>query len=64
MGTWACALPDCTHFMPRNVENMVEGKKSICWKCNQIIILDASNMRDDRPICRTCKFGNQLDVTL
>lgn len=51
---WACALADCTHYMPRHLENTLLGKASICWKCENNFILDTLNMMDDRPICNEC----------
>lgn len=53
-GVWACALPDCTHFMPHNVAGQVVGKLSLCNKCMESFVLDDENMRDDKPICPTC----------
>lgn len=53
-GVWACALPDCTHYMPHNVEGQVEGKMSRCNRCMEYFILDQYNMQNDRPMCDTC----------
>lgn len=54
---WACALPDCTHYMPNHMEAMVEGKASICWQCGEDMILDKENMKDKQPRCYNCKTG-------
>jgi Zn finger protein HypA/HybF involved in hydrogenase expression len=51
---WACALPTCTHYMPKHLETMLPGKGSICWKCDEPFILDAVNMQDDKPVCPDC----------
>lgn len=51
---WACALGDCNHYMPAHMEMMVPGKNSICWGCGEPMILDALNMKDDRPLCSEC----------
>lgn len=51
---WACALPDCTHFMPHNVSQHVPGKVSICWSCGNEFILDEDNMKVDQPVCFNC----------
>lgn len=61
---WSCAIPECNHFMPRNMEARVLGKASICWKCNQQIVLDETNMENDKPICHSCsgKSSGLLDV--
>lgn len=51
---WACALPDCTHYMPKHMENMIPGKYSICWNCGETFLLDTVNMRTDKPYCPDC----------
>ena len=61
-GVWACALPDCTHFMPKNVEDQVEGKLSVCWTCGEPFILDEDNMKNDRPVCFKCTGDMDLDA--
>ena len=52
---WRCALPDCNHFMPAHLENLVEGRASICWKCGEeTVILTPLNMEMEHPICISC----------
>ena len=51
---WACALPDCNHYMPKHLDETVPGKKSICWKCETEFILNASNMSQRKPVCDGC----------
>ena len=51
---WACALPDCNHYMPTHMEQMVLGKASICWNCDSMFILNESNMKNDKPTCMNC----------
>lgn len=55
---WACALPDCYHYMPAHQTALVLGKRSICWgesqDCEETLILDAGNMTLDRPMCDIC----------
>ena len=53
-GVWACALPDCTHFMPHNVADMVEGKLSLCNRCFEKFVLTRELMGIDKPICNSC----------
>jgi len=36
---------------------MVNGKRSICWKCNQEFILDTALMQVDKPKCYDCTPG-------
>lgn len=61
---WACALPDCNHYMPLNMTPMVVGKASICWQCNEPMILDKENMKLEQPICVNCspKTENVLNA--
>lgn len=54
---WACAQPDCTHYMPSNMSGMVEGKASICWQCGGDMILDHTNMEERKPRCENCRLG-------
>ena len=60
-GLWHCALSDCTHYMPRNVEEQVEGKKSLCWECGEEFILDERAMESARPVCFACS-GVDMDA--
>jgi hypothetical protein len=54
---WACALPDCNHHMPQHYESLMNGKRSICWGCNEPMLLHAGNLDMKQPICDTCKLG-------
>lgn len=54
---WACALPDCNHYMPKHMENTVEGKFSFCWGCGEKFILDSDAMKSDKPHCIECRTG-------
>lgn len=42
---WACALPDCQHFMPKHMENLVNGRRAVCWECNGPTIVDFSRLK-------------------
>lgn len=57
---WGCALPNCTHYMPKHMESMVIGKHSLCWQCGKELIMNENTMSIDRPICPLCKTG--IDV--
>jgi formylmethanofuran dehydrogenase subunit E len=59
---WACALPDCNHFMPKHYEQMVLGKSSYCWNCDKPFILNQENMKDDKPICESCSMGGSKSL--
>ncbi len=51
---WACALPNCNHYMPKHMEEMVPGKASICWGCEKQITLDERSMSYSQPMCKQC----------
>jgi hypothetical protein len=58
---WACALPECTHYMPAHMAALVDGKASLCWKCEDRFILNPSNMTEDKPICDECSFDKMRE---
>lgn len=60
---WACGLPDCNHYMPQHMTNMVNGKYSICWRCEAQFILDAIAMKSERPICVDCLMDSNENRT-
>lgn len=51
---WACALKDCTHHMPPHMSDLVIGKGSLCWKCENELIMDDRSMAMDKPLCEDC----------
>lgn len=54
---WACALPDCTHYIPQYSEPLVNGKRSLCWECGDEFILHPIAMKDRAPNCDNCRLG-------
>ena len=54
---WACALPNCTHYQPKHMESMVEGKQSICNQCGDEFILNVDALSEDKPRCENCRLG-------
>lgn len=54
---WSCALPDCMHFMPKHFENLIPGKASYCWKCEESMIMGAAQLRMNKPLCDDCLMG-------
>lgn len=61
---WACSLPDCTHYMPKHMEDMMLGKTSICWNCEDNFPLDSDALRMDMPICMKCRIGDSEIVEI
>ena len=71
---WACGLGDCTHFLPRNVDHLIDGRSSICWECgnqfriNRDIINDCLKTIDDGigfmkcHDCRTREWARNLQA--
>lgn len=56
-GQWECALPDCTHYLPKNLKKgSPEGKYCLCWKCGKQFILDLVSMAHARPHCQECRL--------
>ncbi len=59
---WACALPDCTHFMPLAYKGIrtdprVIGKKSICWECRDTFHITEDTLSEDKVRCIECTAG-------
>lgn len=53
----ACAFADCTHYQPSHATPLLNGKKSICWGCEEEFILDPLAMDMTRPECPTCRLN-------
>lgn len=53
---WSCALPECGHYMPKHMEELIEGRLSICWKCNEPFVMMNSHMKMEKPICDNCQL--------
>ena len=61
---WACALPTCNHHMPPHYSSLISGKATICWECNDIMVLHAYALEMDKPICLVCRRRNSMDDRL
>lgn len=48
---YACALPDCTHYLP---SDLIVGKQSLCWRCGDKFIINERNRNLKKPHCRNC----------
>lgn len=58
-GIWACALPNCTHYLPLNVSDMIYGRESLCTNCMDVMILDEERLKNNEPICMNCVLAKQ-----
>lgn len=52
-----CALPECTHYMPKHMEKTLLGKNAVCWGCDEVFILDPDALKMDEPKCISCRTG-------
>ena len=52
---WACAIPTCSHHMPPHYNSLMPGKATICWKCDEAMILDPDALNMDKPMCMECR---------
>lgn len=59
---WACRLPDCNHFMPRDLEDTMEGKYSLCWSCGEQFMLTEKAMEDEQPKCDECRKKTGMEI--
>ena len=57
---WACALPDCHHYMPQHMESLMNGKSSICWECGEKFVMTPASMEMDKPVCASCLLGEEV----
>lgn len=49
---YACALPDCTHYIRAD---MIVGKRTVCWVCGKVtLVYQDSNGVLARPHCKSC----------
>jgi hypothetical protein len=51
---YRCVLPDCPHYVPMM---MAVGRKSICWKCGNEMVLTIRNIKTKKPKHRECVLG-------
>lgn len=51
---WRCAAPECSHWMPPHLEDLLMGRFSVCWNCNETFPLDERAMQDEQPVCINC----------
>lgn len=72
-GSWGCG--ECSHYLPKNVADMIYSKFSKCWDCDRIVkmtdpVMDFAEMHNNgRILCevhieRTKKILAGRDVDL
>jgi len=52
-----CITPGCTHFM---AENLVEGRPSLCWVCDELFTMTKKAMKLKKPHCDKCYSRTDL----
>lgn len=55
VNVWACGEDDCSHYMPKHLEQMMQGKRSICWNCGGEFKLGPLSLQMERPTCNDCR---------
>ncbi len=61
-GLWACALRDCTHYLPSNVADSIINKSSLCWECGERMDMDEIVIKINKPICHVCLDKSQSNT--
>ncbi len=61
---FACTLSDCSHYQPRHMESMLEGRRSLCTSCGEEFILNRDSMKEDEPRCDDCRFESKTEVVI
>lgn len=54
-----CGLIDCSHFV---YEPLIEGKLSICWRCETAFIIVKKTLRAKKFHCEDCARGRYNKV--
>ena len=52
---YACALPDCSHYVHEEAAQLLIGKVSKCNYCFKPFIMDKTSIGLARPRCQDCK---------
>jgi hypothetical protein len=53
-----CTLPDCPY---KSKTELVLGKRSICWRCNEPFIMNDYSLRLAKPHCENCHKPKNID---
>ncbi len=48
---YKCNLPDCNHYIS---EKLIKGKRSLCNRCGDQMIMDSRAMKLVKPHCINC----------
>lgn len=56
-----CALPDCSNKIN---PVLALGKRSICWRCEEVFILSEYSLRLAKPHCDACHKTKKVDIKL
>lgn len=50
---WRCMLPGCSHYIHHE---LVRNRKSLCYKCDAVFIMNPDKMRRTKPKCDRCQI--------
>ena len=53
---WSCALPGCTHYIPKHLQSTKDAVSSVCNSCGEDYILSLDS-QEENPRCEDCKAG-------
>ena len=58
-----CMWPDCAHYVR---EELAEGRESVCWRCQDIMVLNTANMTLKKPHHLLCtrKYNKRMLVAV
>ena len=60
---WACAHDDCTHYLPKHLEDMINGKGSICWDCGNTMKMNPNQVEMNKPTCDDCNGSGEINLS-
>lgn len=62
VNVWRCA--NCNHWMPPHLDNLIEGRSSICWGCGDTMKLDEDSMKEEMPTCIKCRHEESFNEVI
>ena len=52
-----CMFPGCSHFI---LLELAIGRESICWACEDVLILNKENMTRTKPTHKDCRRKKEI----
>jgi hypothetical protein len=66
---WACALDNCYHYMPHHLTPLLEGRFSLCFKCEDRVRMDsdllewATKENSGKILCEACRGISLVSIS-